>query len=232
MNSTPKDLTRALRHLPLSRDPRTELQYCNLMYVVICHVIETVTHGWLGDFFKNHIWGPLGMNSTFFHVNDALKSGNPVAKGYNWNPVTNDFDTADWSPMSGDGAGGIFSNVLDYSKWIRSMIYQNGPLSQAGYKAVTTPHMLYGTKPPGHSDQLYGYGWVIASYHGERTFSHTGGFPGFNSEVIFLPDRKWGVALLSNSNPTGIYAIQKLKYHLIDELLQVPQKDREDWDAR
>jgi len=231
-NSTPKDLTRALRHLPLSREPRTEVQYCNLMYVVICHVIETVTGSWLGDFFKSRIWDPLGMTSTFFQIEDVLASGKPIAKGYNWNPAKGDFDTVAWSSVPGDGAGGIFSNVLDYAKWIRSMIDKTGPLSQAGYKAVTTPHMIYDINLPGYSDLLYCYGWTTALYHGERILSHTGGLQGFNSDVIFLPDRKWGVVLLSNTNPTGIYAIYKLKYHLIDELLQIPQKYREDWNAR
>ena len=231
-NSTPKDLTRALRHLPFSSEPRTKFQYCNLMYVVICHVIETMTGTWLGDLLKQRIWGPLGMTSTFFHLNDVVKSGKALAKGYEWNVEKGDFDAVQWPPILGDGAAGIFSNVLDYAKWIRSMINQDGPLSPAGYKAVTTPYTIQGDDVPGHSDLLYSYGWILASYHGERVFSHTGGLEGFNSEIIFLPDRKWGAVLLANTNPSGISAIEKLRYHLIDELLQIPTRDRHDWDAR
>ena len=114
--STPKDLVRGIRNLGLSREPRTEFQYCNLMYVVLCHVIETVTKLWLGDFFKERIWGPLGMGSTYFHVEDVVKSKKVLARGYRFNAASGDFVPVDWNPISGDGAGGIFSNVVDYAK--------------------------------------------------------------------------------------------------------------------
>jgi len=61
---TPKDLVRSLRHLPLTAEPRTHFQYCNLMYVVVSHVIETLSGKWLGDFLKERIWAPLNMHST------------------------------------------------------------------------------------------------------------------------------------------------------------------------
>ncbi|KAH8601764.1 beta-lactamase/transpeptidase-like protein [Bisporella sp. PMI_857] len=205
-NSTPKDLVRVLRSLKLTREPRTRLQYCNLMYVVICHVIES---------------DPLGKSSTLFHIEDVLKSGKPIATGYAWDPDEKAHVAASWNPISGDGAGGIFSNVLDYAKWIRSMIERNGPLSQAGYYA----------KLPTHSDILYSYGWVASFYQGERILWNSGGLDGFDSQVAYLPDRKWGIVLLSNTSLNGAYAIGKLQYHLIDELLKVPSSKRVDWDA-
>jgi CubicO group peptidase (beta-lactamase class C family) len=60
----PKDLVRSLRHLPLTAEPRTKFQYCNLMFVVVSHVIETLSGTWLGDFLKGRIWTPLNMHST------------------------------------------------------------------------------------------------------------------------------------------------------------------------
>jgi CubicO group peptidase (beta-lactamase class C family) len=55
---------RALRYLPLTAEPRTKFQYCNMMYGVASHVIETLTGKWLGDVLKERIWGPLGMKAT------------------------------------------------------------------------------------------------------------------------------------------------------------------------
>jgi CubicO group peptidase (beta-lactamase class C family) len=61
---TPRDLVRSLRYLPLTAEPRTRFQYCNMMFVVISHVIETLESTWLGDFLRKRIWKPLGMTST------------------------------------------------------------------------------------------------------------------------------------------------------------------------
>ena len=59
-----RDLVRSLRDLPLSAPLRTKFQYCNMMYVTVSHVIESLTGVWLGDFLKDNIWEPLGMQST------------------------------------------------------------------------------------------------------------------------------------------------------------------------
>lgn len=59
-----KGSVRAMRHLPLTAEPRTKFQYCNQMYVVASHVIETSTGSWLGDVLRERIWEPLDMKST------------------------------------------------------------------------------------------------------------------------------------------------------------------------
>jgi CubicO group peptidase (beta-lactamase class C family) len=59
----PKDLVRSLRYLPLTAEPRTLFQYCNMMFVVISHVIEPLEGTWLGDFLFKRIWEPLHMKS-------------------------------------------------------------------------------------------------------------------------------------------------------------------------
>jgi len=52
----PRDVVRSLRHLPLTAELRTTFQYCNLMFVVASHIIETLERVWLGDFLRERIW--------------------------------------------------------------------------------------------------------------------------------------------------------------------------------
>jgi CubicO group peptidase (beta-lactamase class C family) len=61
---TLKGAVRAMRHLPLTAEPRTKYQYCNQMYSASSHVIETLTGKWLGDVLRERIWGPLDMKAT------------------------------------------------------------------------------------------------------------------------------------------------------------------------
>jgi len=55
---------RAIRYLPLTAQPRTKFQYCNIMYGVASHIIQTLTGKWLGDVLRERIWEPLGMKAT------------------------------------------------------------------------------------------------------------------------------------------------------------------------
>ncbi|KAL5592489.1 hypothetical protein FOBRF1_013515 [Fusarium oxysporum] len=81
----PKDIVRNLRNLPLTTEPRVKYSYTNAMYTTVSHVIETITGKWLGDVMKELIWAPLGMNSTFFDLQDAIHASNQLASGYYWN---------------------------------------------------------------------------------------------------------------------------------------------------
>lgn len=51
------------------------VRYCNMMYVVAGHVIETLTGGSLEMFLKERIWQPLGMKSTVSSSLHPLKPG-------------------------------------------------------------------------------------------------------------------------------------------------------------
>lgn len=85
-NFTVRDAVRSLRYLPLTAEIRTKFQYCNLMYVVVSHAIETIAESWLGDVLFERIWKPLGMLNTFFSLEDAeaaVSAGKAsLARGY------------------------------------------------------------------------------------------------------------------------------------------------------
>src|ERR1700710_1072032 len=55
---TPRDVVRSLRYLPLTAEPRTRYQYCNMMFAVAAYIIETLEGMWLGDVLWDRIWKP------------------------------------------------------------------------------------------------------------------------------------------------------------------------------
>lgn len=71
---TVRDLVFSMRYLPLTAEPRTTYQYCNMMYFVASHVIEKITGEWLGNTLKKKIWDPLAMGKTYFCLKDASVS--------------------------------------------------------------------------------------------------------------------------------------------------------------
>lgn len=88
-----------------------------------------------------------------------------------------------------EGAGAVFSNALDYSKWVRMMMNRDGPISAAGHEALVTPHMIAGKIPEFRSLVMYGYGWEIEMYRGCEIIYHNGAESGVNLEDEILYER-------------------------------------------
>ncbi|KAE8331736.1 beta-lactamase/transpeptidase-like protein [Aspergillus sergii] len=207
---TPKDEVRRLRHLPMTAAIREKYMYNSFMYTAVSHAIETLTGVELGVFLKERIWGPLGMDATFWKLRDVRDGGfggEVMAGGYVWNDSSStssssgstststgfvEIDYPEYTELS--GAGCMISNVEDYAKWIRCMMYQTGPLSKNGHAALTEPRKIV---------------W------------HTGSIGGFGS----------GLVIMGNSTMTSNQMQQVLYMELLDGLLGTPVGERVDWGA-
>lgn len=237
-----KDVVRKLRHLPLTAEIRTTFQYCNLMFTTLGHAVETVTGTWLGDFLRAQIWEPLKMNSTYFKLSDALsESVPPLATGYEWSNASQSTFDIEWPYLDAvGGAGAIISNVLDYSRWIRSLFNRDGPFTDASYTKFITAHSIpdpvfYQHALPwnvtlGATGALYGLGWMIQVYKDEVLISHSGGVMGFGTTVMYLPGRKWGFVAMGNMMGEANIAGTRIGTDLLDEFLDTPREERVDWD--
>jgi CubicO group peptidase (beta-lactamase class C family) len=233
-NITLQDAVKSMRDLPFTASPRTEWQYCNLMYSVASHLIETVTNKSLESFLTENIWLPLNMTETYLSLSEARKANRDISQGFF---VGLDGDIVSTNRVFIDtirGAGNILSSVSDYAKWISTMLNRGDPFSQAAYDKMFGGHSIVSPNPvePFQSPTLYGLGWMSHVYNGELILFHEGSQFGYGASVMFLPQRKFGLVLLGN-NMNGINAAANvLAYHLIDEELGVPPENRFDWVAR
>lgn len=227
-----RTMVRQLRHLPLTAEPRTKYQYCNLMFVVASHVIQTLTGEWLGDLLARRIWKPLGMTGTFFNREDALAANEDLARGYYYTPDKG-YREVEWMPLHEiAGAGSVITNVLDYAKWARALLNQTEPLSKAVYKDIWEPRTLIPEAAPYTGPQAYALGWRTGVYQGVQFYEHSGGMNAFGAELILIPELKYSVVILANTAVTSNYVAQTLAYHLIDERLDVPVEKRFDWNLQ
>jgi CubicO group peptidase (beta-lactamase class C family) len=234
-NATVKAVTRSLRYLPLAAPPRTRWQYCNHMYGVLSHAIETLTGRWLGHVLKDWIWEPLGMKSTYFSLEDAINAPEDFATGYAWDNGTGDYVSIPYMPLQEvSGAGSVISNALDYAAWIRALLHNASPLTKDGLDAIKTPKLFSSGKPqpPMDTPMAYGSAWFTTSYKGHRYWTHSGGMHAYGAEVYFFPELDFGVVMFGNTAVTSNYVEQILCWHLIDEKLGVSVDERFDWDAR
>ena len=232
-NLTVREVVRNLRHLPLTEEIRTKFQYCNMMYVTISHVIETLTGTWLGNFFSERLWKPLNMTHTFFSLQQAKAAAGSgaveLATPYTWNNATKEFVEVPWldSPQL-SGAGAIISTVLDYAKWLRFLMDKAPPLSVSGHEALRTPRIFAEMvdSPSFTGTQNYGLGWQLANFHGEPFISHEGTLPGFGTLVGCLPRKGYGIAMMGNVAGRSNMVTQILAFRLLADRLGIPERER------
>ena len=222
-----KTQTYLMRHVFASTPFRTTFQYCNLFFTAVSHVLQTVTGKKQADLLHEWIFEPLGMNESYYssHDSDACQRVNPsckMADSYAWNKETSSYK--EW-PLAvqhpPNGAGGVVSNVVDYAKWIRALMYESGPVSKQGHAVLKSPLSIPAVKlAPYIGPSWYGTGIEGGVYRNEQVFSHNGGISGYASTFKFLPDRKFGVVVFQNAQNA---AVEVVGWRLIDEFLGGPK---------
>jgi CubicO group peptidase (beta-lactamase class C family) len=217
---TPASIVQRLRHLPMTAEPRTTFQYCNLMYVVATEFLETVTGMKLETLLRDRLWKPLGMLSTSF--TPALQSSSNIARGYYWDPSTTNHGYIpepylDLLPIS--GAGATISTVNDYALWIKALLSaadphgptnHSSPMTTAIFHDLVTPRTIISSNSPEPKNAwtfanppLYSLGWITLNIAGETIIMHEGSLTGFGSAVYLLPEYQFGIVMMGNTEHTS-----------------------------
>ncbi len=185
----------------------TAYEYSNLGFAMIGRVVEDLTGRSVQDHITARLLGPLGMTDTGWHV----PRGDRVATGHRWSPVFGADDDGRWEtelePL-GDGGvapmGGLWSTVADLERWVRFLLDgfpprngpDDGPLRRSSRREMQQIHRSHAT--PG-SSAGYGMGLQVLHHATAGTVvSHSGGLPGFGSNMRWLVDHGVGVIALSN----------------------------------
>ncbi|GAD98348.1 protein flp, putative [Paecilomyces variotii No. 5] len=233
-NLTLQEIVQSMRHLPLTAAPRTQWQYCNLMYSTAAHIIETKTNQSLYSFLAQNLWGPLNISETYLSLSHAQDAGKDIAQGYSLD-LNGEFIATNKVYLEAiRGAGNVLTSAADYSKWMSAIVHRRLPISNESYAMLLGGHSIISanTAEPFQSPDLYGLGWALQTYGGQSLVSHNGAQYGYGASVALVPSRKFGVAVLGNNMIGTIAASDILTYHLIDEELGIPAKERFDWVSR
>ena len=183
-HSTAEELA-LFRDKPLEFDPGSKFHYSNSNYEVLGAVIEKVSGKKYGELLRERIFDPLGMKDTGLDTDELILPQR--AQGYMPGKVglvlaRSESMTVPWA------AGSIYSTTGDLLNWERGL-FGGKVLSADSLNAMTTP---------GRGD--YGLGVMVAKKDGLNVVEHGGGIEGFNTNLIYVPDRRIAVIVLSNVN--------------------------------
>jgi CubicO group peptidase (beta-lactamase class C family) len=183
---TPASIVEMFKNKPLIMRPGERYSYSNSNYNLLAFIIEKVSGKSYGEFLKESIFDPLGMNDTGHDGKASALIGNR-ASGYA--PVgAADLENApylDWTIKTGNGS--LYSTVDDLYKWDRAL-HTEKILKRSTLDRVFASHV-----------EGVGYGWFVGRRLNRRVIRMSGRSPGFQCEIHRYVDDDTCVIVLSNN---------------------------------
>ncbi|MGC1453068.1 MAG: serine hydrolase domain-containing protein [Candidatus Sulfotelmatobacter sp.] len=186
-----------IESIPLAYPPGTSWKYSNFGYVTLGILIHRVTGEFYGDFLKQRIFQPLGMQSARI-ISEADIVPNRSA-GYRL--VKAELKNQEWvAPRVNTTAdGSLYFSILDLSKW-DAALYTDKLLKRSSLDLMWTPAKLKSGQANGGRPNSghYGFGWFIDERAGHRCIHHDGSWQGFETAIDRYVDDQLTVVVLTN----------------------------------
>jgi len=232
------ETVRRLRGLPLATSFRSQYAYDNVLYMVAGEVVGAVAGESWEAYVQTRILDRLGMADTRASVREGLAGDN----------VSGTFATVDgrvvpvvaFDGENANPAAGIVSTARDMARWMTVQL-DSGRVALPGvatgrlFSPATTEQLWAPAIPipispqPAETAALqaqfagYALGFRVQDYRGVKVVSHTGGLPGFVSQVTMIPSLGLGVAVLTNGESGASF--QAVTQHVVDHYLGAPPTD-------
>ena len=200
---------------PAVFNPRATAIYSNTNTVLVAMVMEAATGQSHAKLLHHYILDPLNLQHTYYQPHDALPAH--VAQGYfdlyNNNKIVN---VSNIIPGSGNGYGGVFSNVFDLFTFSNALMVNKTLLSPKSFALMQT----YG-KP----DDENQYGFGIMKKFIERGVNagigHSGRDLGYSANLFHFPAKGVTHAFLINYGTDSKSNLRDVFYNFQEELLNL-----------
>ena len=214
---TEAEFTRLLEQgVPFTRAPQTAFEYSNFGYALLGRIVTNVSGRPYNDYIEAEIMRPLGMTSSGYDVFAAPQDRR--ALGYRWE---NDAWSREPDMKHGvfGAMGGVQTSAEDYARWIGFLLSawpaRDGP-ETGPVRRSTVREMAQGSNfasPRGRTgadgqacagSSAYGMG-LQANVDCELGvyLAHGGGYPGYGSYMILMPERGMGLFAFANRTYAG-----------------------------
>jgi CubicO group peptidase (beta-lactamase class C family) len=214
---TPAEFSRILAEgPPFTRAPQLSMEYSNYGYALLGRIITNVSGRPYQQYITQEIMRPLGMTSTNYDVVASPQERRAI--GYRW-------ENGAWAlePTMRDGEfgamGGVETSASDYARWMAFLLSawpaRDGP-EQGPVRRSTVREMAQGLnypalgQRPGTSGgqcalaRAYAMGLIsIQDCELGQFLQHSGGYPGYGSFMMFMPERGVGIFGFSNRTYTS-----------------------------
>jgi CubicO group peptidase (beta-lactamase class C family) len=183
------EMVRRQRELDFA--PGEEHQYSNTGYNLLAAIVARVTGQSFRAWTDANLFQPLGMKHTFVCDNPAeivADRANSYAPGdqKKFHPAI--------SQLAAQGSSSLFVSAEDMGRWLL-----NFDTARVGGKAAMALMRQPGKLNNG-ANVDYGLGVGLGDYQGCPMISHGGSWAGYRSHMLWLPEKRFGVAILANTS--------------------------------
>ena len=229
-----KEVVRRLRFIKPATSFRSAYAYDNVLYSAAGELIEAVSGKSWEDFMSSRIVAKVGMASSNVRHSQGGVGADAAAPHAEVDGVVRPI--AAFLSDNVNPAGGINSNAEDMARWMMVQL-DSGRLSDGTrlFQPRSTRELWRVVTPREPSDpppelpwlraHLSGYalGLNVSDYEGRMILAHTGGLPGYLSQVTMVPELRLGIAVLTNQESGA--AFQAVTYRIRDHYLRAPAHD-------
>ncbi|GMQ55837.1 serine hydrolase domain-containing protein [Vallitalea sediminicola] len=194
-DNTLEQTVKTLVDIELDSKPGEKFQYATINYDVLGLIIEKVSGVSYEKYMEENIIKPSGLNNTYLFKNQD--NINHMSTGYKLRFLKpREYDAPVY--RGNKPAGYIISSGEDMARWLK---IQMGTSTETVFDntLVEQSHIPNRTIPPTYYGASYAAGWDVYQELGGR-ISHTGSNPNYSSYITFKPEKKEGIAALSNIN--------------------------------
>ncbi|HTU11983.1 MAG TPA: serine hydrolase domain-containing protein [Allosphingosinicella sp.] len=197
---------------PFTRAPQSQFEYSNYGYALLGRIVSNVSGRPYQDYIREEIMRPLGMAASGYDVLASPQERR--ALGWRW-----ENDAFAREPDMRDGAfgamGGVQTSARDYARWAAFLLAawpprdgaEQGPVRRSTVRELGQGlNFVAVARRPGDPESCpqaaaYGMGFRVAQDCDlGLTLAHGGGYPGYGSYLLLLPDH--GVAVFAFANRT------------------------------
>lgn len=197
--------------VPLVYEPGSAYEYSNYGYALLGRIVTAASKTQYQQYVQREILQPLGMRSSRWQVSEMDSRHRAI--GYR-------YEDAGWheEPILADGAfasmGGLHASARDYTRFVRFMlgawVYRDEHHSRIASRSsrkemVQAASFLQPVLPePGDpaacaATRVYGFGLQAYTDCRFKSFlGHSGGLPGYGSNVLFFPEYDLGIFAFAN----------------------------------
>ncbi len=182
----------------------TRYSYSNLGIDLAGYILQVRSGKPFIQYLQGKVLDPLGMKDTTLDVN-RVRANPTRAIGHTGAPLR---PPVDFLLIP---SGGVWTTAADMTRYLQFHI-NKGAMDGTRLLREDLAETMY--TPPNVPANLYAQGVIVTTRHGARHIEHGGGGFGFNSDMIWYPELKLGVVVLSNATTQDAYVA-----HLTEDVL-------------
>ena len=180
-------------------------EYSNTGYMTLAQIVEQLSGETFPEFMKNNVFRPLGMNSTVVFAKTKDGQDQPIPnRAVSYDRGWSEFHDIDYTPLNYIyGDGNVNTTLEDLYRWDQALEAILNPgqhpdvpklVKQETLEAALT-RQVETTNP----NVGYGFGWFVGEARSSKVVWHSGGWVGFRTVMLRLPEQHFSVVVLSNN---------------------------------